>query len=54
MNTLTDEARWTETKVEGGIVETSHFLIYFSKKKKKLAIEFNQFRAKVADFINYI
>lgn len=54
MNTKTDEARGIDAKDEEGLVETTHFLIDYSKKRKKLAIEFNQFGAKIVDFINYI
>lgn len=54
MNTLTDEARGIEAKEEEGLVETTHFIIDCSKNRKKLAIEFNQFGAKVGDFLNYI
>ena len=35
MNTTTDEARGIEAKEEEGLVETTHFVIDYSKKKKK-------------------
>ena len=54
MNTKTDEARGIDAKEEEGLVETTHFVIDYSKKRKKLAIEFNQFGAKIVDFIKYI
>jgi hypothetical protein len=54
MNTKTDETKGIEAKDEEGLVETTHFVIDFSKKQKKLAIEFNQFGAKIGDFIHYI
>lgn len=54
MNKNTDEARGIEAKEEEGLVETTHFIIDFSKKTKKLAIEFNQFGAKVTDFVHYL
>jgi hypothetical protein len=54
MNTKTDEARGIEAKEEEGLVETTHFVIDYSKKKKKLAIEYNQFGAKIGDFVRYI
>jgi hypothetical protein len=54
MNTKTDEARGIEAKEEEGLVETTHFVIDYSKKKKKLAIEHNQFGAKIGDLVNYI
>jgi hypothetical protein len=54
MNTETDEARGIEAKAEEGLVETVHFVIDYSKKKKKLAFEYNQFGAKITDFIYYL
>lgn len=54
MNTNTDEARGIEAKEEEGLVETTHFMIDYSKKKKKLAIEHNQFGAKIGDFVKYL
>lgn len=54
MNTITDEAHGIEAKDEEGLVETTHFIIDFSKKTKKLAIEHNQFGAKIGDFVTYI
>lgn len=54
MNTTTDETRGIEAKEEEGLLETTHFVINYSKSKKKLAIEYNQFGAKINDFINYI
>lgn len=55
MNKTTDESRGIDANDEEGLVETTHFIIDFSKKRStKLAIEFNQFGAKVTDFVNYI
>lgn len=54
MNTLTDEAHGIEAKDEEGLVETTHFIIDFSQKSKKLAIEHNQFGAKIGDFALYL
>lgn len=54
MNTITDEARGIDAKDEEGLVETTHFIIDFSKKTKNLAIEHNQFGAKIGDFVTYI
>lgn len=54
MNTVTDEARGIDAKEEEGLLETTHFIIDFSKKKKKLALEFNQFGAKIVDFVAYL
>jgi Txe/YoeB family toxin of Txe-Axe toxin-antitoxin module len=54
MNTKTDEARGIEALEEEGLVETTHFVIDYSKKNKILAIEYNQFGAKITDFVQYI
>lgn len=54
MNTQTDVAKGIEAKDEEGLVETTHFVIDFSKKIKKLALEFNQFGSKITDFALYI
>jgi len=54
MNTKTDEARGIETLAEEGLLETTHFIIDYSKKNKKLALEYNQFGAKINDFVLYI
>ena len=54
MNTKTDEARGIEALAEEGLLETTHFIIDYSKKDKKLALEYNQFGAKINDFILYI
>lgn len=54
MNTKTDEARGIEALAEEGLLETTHFIIDYSKKDKKLALEYNQFGAKINDFVLYI
>lgn len=54
MNTNTDEAKGIEAAEEEGLVETTHFIIDHSGKIKKLAIEYNQFGARINDFISYI
>lgn len=54
MNTSTDEARGIDAEDEEGLVETTHFVIDYSKNRKKLAIEFNQFGARIGDFVSYI
>lgn len=54
MDTNTDEARGIETKEQEGLVETTHFIIDFSKQKKRLAIEYNQFGARIVDFVFYL
>ena len=54
MNTKTDEARGIEALAEEGLLETTHFIIDYSKKDKKIALEYNQFGAKISDFVLYI
>jgi len=54
MDTSTDEARGIETKEQEGLVETTHFIIDFAAKKKRLAIEYNQFGARIVDFVFYL
>jgi hypothetical protein len=54
MNTKTDTSRGIEAKEEEGLVETTHFVINYSKGSAKLAIEYNQFGARIGDFIRYI
>ncbi|KEQ28748.1 hypothetical protein N180_18795 [Pedobacter antarcticus 4BY] len=54
MNTKTDESRGIEALAEEGLLETTHFIIDYSKKDKKLALEYNQFGAKINDFVLYI
>ncbi|MCZ2479254.1 hypothetical protein [Aquirufa nivalisilvae] len=54
MNIQTDIARGIEAKEEEGLVETTHFIIDNSSSKIKLAIEYNQFGAKIVDFVSYV
>lgn len=54
MNTKTDEARGIEAADEEGLLETTHFLIDYSKVTKKLSIEYNQFGSKIGDFTAYL
>jgi hypothetical protein len=54
INTDTDETRDIEVDDKDGIVETTHFVISYMKKKPVIVIEFNQFGARVIDFINYL
>lgn len=54
MNTKTDKARGIDALEEEGLVETTHFILDYSKKEKKIAIEYNQFGAKINDFSLYI
>lgn len=50
----TDKTRDIEAKESEGLVETSHFIIDYKKKKPLLAIEFNQYGGKVVDLVSYI
>lgn len=54
MNTTTDESRGLEAAEEEGLVETTHFVINFSKKQKTIGIEYNQFGARIGDFVRYL
>lgn len=54
MDTNTDVARGIETKEQEGVVETTHFIIDFSRPKKRLAIEHNQFGARITDLMYYL
>ena len=54
MNTKTDESRDLDAKEEEGLVETTHFIIDYSKPTMKLAIEHNQFGAKIGNFVDYL
>jgi len=54
MNTDTDVAKGIEAKDNEGLVETTHFLIDYSKSKPILCIEHNQFGSKIGDFLLYI
>lgn len=54
INTITDETKGIEVEDAEGIVDTTHFVIDYSKPKLKLAIEFNQFGAKIGDLVKYL
>jgi DNA-binding Lrp family transcriptional regulator len=54
MNTQTDDVRGIESLESEGIVETTHFIIDYSKPTKTLAIEYNQFGSKTQDLLNYL
>lgn len=54
MNTKTDEAREIDAKEEEGLVETTHIVLDLATDKIKLAIEYNQFGAKINDLILYL
>lgn len=54
MNVETDEARGIEAKEEEGLLETTHIVIDVSTRHVKLAIEYNQFGAKITDFMAYL
>lgn len=54
MNTETDEAKGIEVAENEGLVETTHFLIDYSKQFPILSIEYNQFGSKIGDFLAYV
>jgi hypothetical protein len=54
MNTDTDVVRDIDVSDKEGILETTHFVIDYSKPNIKVAIEYNQFGAKIQDFTKYI
>ena len=54
MNTETDVAKGIEAAENEGLVETSHFLIDYSKNNPILCLEYNQFGSKIGDFIMYL
>lgn len=54
MDTLTDDVREIDAKDEEGVVETTHFIVDYSKSNIMIAIEFNQFGAKIQDLVNYL
>ncbi|WP_233901207.1 hypothetical protein [Tenacibaculum piscium] len=55
MNTETDETKGIEAKEEEGLVETTHFIIDYSKNGKVfLALEYNHYGSKITDLVNYI
>lgn len=53
MNTNTDISREIDAKEDEGLVETTHFVINLASSKTVMAIEYNQFGAKIQDFTNY-
>jgi hypothetical protein len=53
MDIKTDIAKGIDAKETEGIVETTHFILNYSKKIKRIAIEHNQAGAKIAEFIRY-
>ncbi len=55
MNTKTDETKGIEAKEEEGLVETTHFILDYSKKGKVfLALEYNHYGSKITDLVNYV
>ena len=55
MNTDTDESRGIEAKEAEGLLETTHFVIDYSKENSPLlSIEYNQFGAKIGDLVLYL
>ena len=53
---ITDTARGLETAENEGIMETSHFVINYSRSRKRplLAYEFNVVGGRISDLVNYI
>jgi|TARA_R110002051_G_scaffold323268_1_gene416307 hypothetical protein len=55
MNTETDETKGIDAKEEEGLVETTHFILDYSKNGKVfLALEYNHYGSKISDLVNYI
>lgn len=54
MNTADDAIRDIEAKDEEGIIETSHFILSYSKDPLVLSLEFNQYGPKINDFVYYL
>lgn len=53
INMSDDTTKGIEVEDEEGIVETTHFVIDYSKTTKRIALEFNQYGARINDFIYY-
>ena len=53
INMENDKTKGIHVEDEEGIVETSHFVIDYARKTKIVALEYNQFGARVNDFIFY-
>jgi hypothetical protein len=54
INTVSDTMKDIEADEDDGVVETSHFILSYSKEPLILSIEFNQYGPRVSDFIYYI
>lgn len=55
MNTKTDETKGIDAKEEEGLVETTHFILDYSKEGKVfLALEYNHYGSKITDLVNYV
>lgn len=54
MDTSTDETTDLNLLENQGLVENTHFLIDYTKKIKKLVLEYNQFGAKLSDLCFYL
>lgn len=54
MDTTTDETTDLNLLENQGLVENTHFLIDYTKKIKKLVLEYNQFGAKLSDLCFYL
>ena len=53
INLLTDKTTDIEADEDNGIVETTHFIIDYSKPQKKMVLEYNHAGAKIGDFMTY-
>ena len=54
INTDNDKVRDIEADEKEGIVETTHFILSYSKKKLLLAYEYNHYGPRISDLIYYI
>lgn len=54
MNTSDDKIRDIEAHEDEGIIETSHFILSFSKKPLILSLEFNQYGPRVSALTFYL
>lgn len=54
MNTTDDAIRDIEATDEEGIIETSHFILSYSKSSLVLSLEFNQYGPRINDFVHYL
>lgn len=54
INTSDDKIRDIEADQDEGVVETSHFILSYSKEPLILTLEFNQYGPRISDFLYYI